>query len=491
MYKVANKVQSSFTDFNQPIGLHMNPNNRWIQMADSIPWDVFEKRYAALFPSPTGNVAKPLRMALGALIIQTRYQFSDLELVEQLQENPYYQYFIGLSGYQTEKPFEASILVSFRKRLTAEIISEANEYIINPTKGAESDNHKNPKPPAGPSGSSGGEEDQNPEEPVNKGTLMLDASCAPSNIKYPQDFQLLSDAREKLEAIIDRFCKEYSLEKPRMYRKEARKNYLKLAKCKKRSIKKIRATIRKQLGYVKRNMGFLEGFIKQGYPLTPREAKLVGTIYKVYQQQEQMYRNKTHSVPDRIVSISQPYLRPVVRGKVKSPVEFGAKFDVSIVDGGFARIEKLSFDPYNESTCLEETVERYYQRNGYYPERVLADQIYRTRDNRAYCKSHGIRLSGPKLGRPSLNGEPDKRLEYQDNVDRIEVERAFSLAKRCYSLGLIRTKLEETTLTSISLSIFVMNLFKVSLCPFLKWPQKSKIKVILLLTRPKLKLRFA
>ena len=457
-------------------------------MADLIPWNVFEKRYAALFPSSTGNVAKPLRMALGALIIQTRYQFSDLELVEQIQENPYYQYFIGLTGYQMEKPFEASVLVSFRKRLTAEIISEANEYILNPTKGAESDNNDNPKPPIGTSGSS---EDQELEEPVNKGTLMLDASCAPSNIKYPQDFQLLNDAREKLETIIDRFCKEYSVPKPRMYRKEARKNYLKLAKSKKRSIKKIRATIRKQLGYVKRNMGFLEGFIRDGYALTPREAKLIQTIYKVYRQQECMYKNKTHSVNDRIVSISQPYLRPIVRGKVKSPVEFGAKFDISVVDGGFARIEKLSFDPYNESTCLEETVERYYQRNGHYPERVLADQIYRTRENRSYCKTHGIRLSGPKLGRPSSTREHDKYMEYQDNVDRIEVERAFSLAKRCYSLGLIRTKLEETTLTSISLSIFVMNLFKVSLCPFLKWAQKSKIKVIFLPGKPKCKLKFA
>ncbi len=303
MYKATDKIQSSFTDFNQPIGLHMNPNNRWIQMADMIPWNVFEKRYAALFPSSTGNVAKPLRMALGALIIQTRYQFSDLELVEQIQENPYYQYFVGLPGYQTEKPFEASVLVSFRKRLTAEIISEANEYILNPTKDSEPNKQDKPKPPTGPSGSSKGQET---EEPENIGTLILDASCAPSNIKYPQDFQLLNNAREKLEAIIDRFCKEYSVPKPRMYRKEARKNYLKLAKCKKRSIKKIRATIRKQLGYVKRDMGFLEGFMSAGCELTPREVKLVETIYKVYGHQEHMYRNKSHSVNDLIVSISQP-----------------------------------------------------------------------------------------------------------------------------------------------------------------------------------------
>ena len=79
-----------------------------------------------------------------------------------------------------------------------------------------------------------------------KGTLMLDATCAPSNIRYPQNFSLLNEAREKLETIIIRFCKSYGFSRPRMYRKQARKNYLALAKAKKRSTKKIRATIRKQ-----------------------------------------------------------------------------------------------------------------------------------------------------------------------------------------------------------------------------------------------------
>ena len=91
----------------------------------------------------------------------------------------------------------------------------------------------------------------------------------------------------------------------------------------------------------------------------------------------------------------------------------------------------------------------------------MADQIYRTRQNRAFCKEHGIRLSGPKLGRPNAETQKtDKKQEYQDNTDRIEVERRFSLAKRCFGLGMIRTKLKETQLTSIALSVFVANLFR-------------------------------
>lgn len=174
-----------------------------------------------------------------------------------------------------------------------------------------------------------------------------------------------------------------------------------------------------------------------------------------------MYDNKVHSVEHRIVSISQPWLRPIVRGKVKAPVEFGAKFELSLDSEGYGRIEKILFEAYNESTSLKEAVERFRERTGKYPERVLADQIYRTRDNRNYCKEHGIRLSGPKLGRPSANAKVDKKQEYQDNTDRIEVERIFSLSKRCYGMDCITTKRKETQLTSIALSVFVTNLFKI------------------------------
>ena len=86
---------------------------------------------------------------------------------------------------------------------------------------------------------------------------MLDATCAPSNIRYPQDFSLLNEAREKLETIIIRFCKTYGFSRPRMYRRVARKNYLTLAKAKKRSTKKIRVTIRKQLAFIRRDIGWL------------------------------------------------------------------------------------------------------------------------------------------------------------------------------------------------------------------------------------------
>lgn len=453
MYRKNKYQQYSITDFNQPIGLKMNPENRWIKKAALIPWNEIEEKYAKLFPSKTGMPAKPLRMALGSLLIQKQLGFSDRELVEEITENPYFQYFIGLAGYQTEASFVPSLLVEFRKRLTPEILEEINEMIID---------FNNPDDPTPPSGFGSDEygSDADCSDSPNSGTLILDATCAPQKIKFPQDVSLLNEARENLEDIVDYLCAKYDKATPRMYRKNARKDYLNLAKSKKRSQKKIHKAIKQQLQYIKRDRNYINTLLDKGCSLTSKQADRLAVIDKVYEQQLYMYENKTHTVKDRIVSIIQPYLRPIVRGKAKAPVEFGAKLDLSLDEDGIARIERLSYEAYNEADILIEAIGKYKKRTGHYPQRVLVDQIYRNRNNRAFCKEHAIRMSGPKLGRPGKEVRPDRKIEYQDNVDRIAVERAFALAKHKYGLGLLVTKLDSTTRSSINLSIIAMNVDK-------------------------------
>ena len=102
-------------------------------------------------------------------------------------------------------------------------------------------------------------------------------------------------------------------------------------------------------------------------------------------------------------------------------------------------------------------MQRYLERTDHYPKRVLADKIYQNRANLQFCKEHGIRLSGPALGRPRKNAKTDKKTEYADNADRIAIERAFALAKQKYGLGLITSKLDQTTRSSIALSVLAMN----------------------------------
>jgi hypothetical protein len=184
----------------------------------------------------------------------------------------------------------------------------------------------------------------------------------------------------------------------------------------------------------------------------------------VLEQQEYMYKNKVHSVPERIVSIDQPYIRPIVRGKAATPTEFGAKMDLSLDENGMARLEKLSYEAYNESDVLIGAIERYAEREGHYPERVLVDQIYRTRKNLSFCKERGIRMSGPLLGRPRKDvsvRKEERKIAYRDNTDRIAVERAFALAKHSYGLGLITAKLDETTRNAIAMSVLAMNIDRI------------------------------
>ena len=461
MYRFDRNHQYSLSDFNQPLGMEMSSENRWVKKAAMIPWDEIEDRYAGLFPSEVGMPAKPLQTALGSLLIQKEYGYSERELVEQIKENPYYQYFIGLPGYEYKAPFAPSLLVEFRKRLDENILAEINEMIAAynyPDDSSNSDSNSG----GNSADNTNNDNDTNDvaDEPENEGSLILDATCAPQNIAFPQDINLLNEAREDLESMIDQICDEYNFYKPRMYREKAREAYLALAKCRKRNGKKIRKAISQQLRFIRRDLGYIDMFILyNNVVLTEKQFMSLCVIKELYEQQKYMYDNKTHKVKDRIVSISQPYIRPIVRGKAKAPVEFGAKLDMSIDEKGNARLEKLSFDAYNEEDVLIIAIENYRKRTGHYPERVLVDQIYRNQKNRAYCKSKNIRISGKALGRPKKNPTPEeKKIAHQDNTERIEVERGFSLAKRCFGMGLIRTKLDITTRSSIALSILAMNI---------------------------------
>jgi len=437
--------QLSLSDFGQAVGLKLNPENRWIKKSRSIPWEEIEKRYAKLFTNRKGNVAKPLRLALGSCIIQSEYGYSDEETALQIQEGAYLQYFCGYREYDDSKPpFDPSLMVYFRKRLTPEVLGEINEMII-----AKAEKAKPVK-----------EKDDDDQDSGNGGTMIIDATCAPSNIKYPQDTSLLNEARECAEKIIDELYTPGEGTKPRTYRKQAHKDYLKFARRRKRTEAFTRKCIKKQLSYLSRDLSHIDTMLECGKSLGHKWVNRLETILKVYEQQKFMVDHHTHSVSDRIVSLSRPFIRPIVRGKAGKPVEFGAKLDISVSEG-WTRLEVLSFDAYNESVNLQEMAERYKKRTGHYPSRILADKIYRNRDNLAYCKLKQIRLSGPALGRPKKDDNRDKKREYQDECERVEVERRFSLAKRKCGLGLIVTKLEETISHSIAMSIVVLNLRKI------------------------------
>ena len=472
MYKRRSQQLSLLEDAEMFGGLKLSPRNRWVRLSKIVPWAEFEERYAEHFSKRTGQIAIPARMALGALLIKERYHgMSDEDLVEEIAMNPYLQYFLGMPEYNEICPFASTMFVRFRKRVTPEMLSWVNDRICErPEEKPDDQDH-------GDNDSSDGSGHKNePEggckesqaEQLTMGTLILDATCAPQNIRFPQDASLLDEARRNLEQIIDVMHDNGMTDgqKPRTYREQAKNEYNSYSKKRRKKYKDHRNAVKAQLQYVRRDLGYIDSILVHHpdcltlLPIWLQER--LSLIRTLYAQQQGMYDNKVHSCPDRIISLSQPWIRPIVRGKLNAATEFGAKIEMSVVNG-FLRIEHLSWSSFNESTTLQASVESYRRAYGHYPARILADTIFRTRENLRYCKEHGIHMSGPKFGkRPSDEKvyREQLRQEWLESGERGEIERDFGVAKRRYSLGRIFTKLKETSETTIHLAVLSLNLWK-------------------------------
>jgi IS5 family transposase len=181
-------------------------------------------------------------------------------------------------------------------------------------------------------------------------------------------------------------------------------------------------------------------------------------ISELHRQQTILLYSKTRSIPDRIVNLVQRQVRPMVHGKAKAAVEFGAKISVS-VRNGFAFLHRISWDPYNEDENLIAQARKYKQEYGCYPERICADRIYLNTKNRNFRTRNNIRLSGKRMGRPPKDPEISAAHKQQLSADqrkRNEVEGCFGSSKRKYSLDLIMARLSKGAETLISMAFLVM-----------------------------------
>ena len=213
-----------------------------------------------------------------ACIIQTEYVYSDEETALQIHENPYLQYFCGYPGYDDNRlPFDPSLMVYFRKRLTPEIIGEINEMIVQDAKerqakATESNNRDDNDPDSDANNNFDNGSDKNDSDSTggNNGTMIVDATCAPPHICYPQDASLLNEARENAEKLVDVLRAPAEGKKHRTYRKRARKDYLKYTISRNHTAKMTRKAIGKQLSYLRRDLEAIDISLSCGKLLNTR-----------------------------------------------------------------------------------------------------------------------------------------------------------------------------------------------------------------------------
>lgn len=248
----------------------------------------------------------------------------------------------------------------------------------------------------------------------------------------------------------------------RTYRQKASKQFLAAVKKKKLSKRQRRQAMHQQLGYLNRNLKTISSLADKHelVLLYRRQYKNLLDIEEVRCQQKSMFENKANRIDDRIFSISQPHVRPIKLGKAVAATEFGAKIPVSVING-YSFVDRLGWDSYNESGNLIAQIKKYRQRFGCWPESVHADKIYRNQDNRQFCKKHGIRLSGPPLGRPPKNAEISREIRkqvYQDEVTHNAVEGKFGQVKCHFGLSRVMCKLASTAEITVLVTFLVINL---------------------------------
>jgi hypothetical protein len=494
MIRYQSQHQMPIEEFQTPFELKLSRKNRWVKLAQAMPWDALVKIYIRTLSKQHGRPAINPRIVIGALIIKHKEVLSDEKTIEAIQENVYEQYFLGLTQYHEEPIFDSSLFVTIRKRIGVEafdaMVVELMQIANNPlevsrpektnfqeeqTHPSAPESHQNVAESSSisqeqkvvsdstPSSSDvASSETSRDEAEKNSGILIVDLTVAPADIAYPTDIALLNTSREKTEELIDLLYaavpKEERMIKPRTYRKKARKEYLSIAKQRKRSAKSIRKSIRKQLNYVGRNIKTIHALLDiVSNRLSYSQMNVFWIIQELYRQQKEMYDLKTHRVDDRIVSVEQAHVRPIVRGKAAASVEFGAQVSASIMNG-YRRIERIAWDPYNEASDLKNQIECYKKTYGCYPEIVLGDKKYGTKENRALMKEHNIQYGGTPLGRKRKDGAQEKVLSKTIVNQRNSIEGTFGTGKRFYGLDCIKARRSDTSVSWIAAIFFVMNL---------------------------------
>ena len=422
--------------------------NRWVKLADNLPWDKIEKEYnKRLRNRHNGAGNKPARMVVGALIVKHVENLSDEKTIQAIQENPYMQYLLGLSKF-TEKPvFVPELFVSVRKRLDHDFFNLLTLML------AEADGSKPKKDHTDEEGNDHG------------GTMKIDATCCDAEVRYPTDCNLLEDGSNLIDRLLDKFCTRHKIIKPRTRRVESRQAFIQLTRKKRKGKKLIDKTKLVQIRCLQADFQTFFDFLgKYSSNLlacfSRRDCKWLMAAIKMYDQQKMMFEQNVRSCADRIISIYQPHLRPIVRGKAKAKVEFGAKIGASIVNG-YTYVDRLSWDAYNESSDLVAQMELYKLRFGMFPKEVQADKLYLGKENRKYIKACHVNCYNRPLGRPPKE-ENDSHADDKKRAigERNEIEGTFGTSKRVYRANNIRAKLDDTADTWIGACFFAKNVMK-------------------------------
>jgi hypothetical protein len=305
----------------------------------------------------------------------------------------------------------------------------------------------------------------------NTNVLMMDATCYEVHLRFPTDVKILWESCSFLWGEqIPGLCKLSGLKMPRSKFKEQKIKQVDFSKKRRVGIKANKRRVKSLLRLLKKGIETYQYLLDRakGLHLSEYVAKRFKTIRKVYQQQSYLIENKTSSVKGRIVSLSQPHIRPIVRGKENKPVEFGIKAHIMQV-GGINIVEYHSFEAFNETTRLKHAYFKHRSLIGSCTH-LAADGIYPTNSNRRFCSTKKLQTNFVAKGK-NIKDKNIKKVKSILSVERgTRLEGSFGTEKENYGLRKIKAKTSETQIVWMFFGIFTANVVRLSK------RQKNKLK---------------
>lgn len=421
--------------FEQPVDLQRQAfyNTPLGELYQAIPFDSFMERIAKPKRAISGKGCKPwfdVRGGIALQMLKSYYRCSDALLVEQINGNWQMQMFCGILLGHNEQIKDKDIVGRWRSYLGKHLdIDKWQMDCVAHWKPYMEHTH----------------------------TGFTDATVYESYIEYPTDAKLLWKSCCDVLQMIKTARKTVKLRDTRINHQKRKHQYLSFAKRRKKSKRHSKKMCKSLLKYLQRLTDQLEHLEEKHFiTISASKYNRLATIKKLKEQQWQLHFGKQAKVPDRIVSLHKPYVRPIIRGKEVKPVEFGAKVNMLLVDG-ISFIEHLSYDNFNEGTRLQSTI-RLQKRYFGNCHQMGADAIYATNKNRKYCTKNNIATSFVAKGKEGkLKEQKSQMRSILGKVRSTVLEGSFGNEKNHYQMNKIKAKTQRNEKAWIFFSLLTCN----------------------------------
>ena len=398
----------------------------WDDLVDHLKIKENKKGPSRIF-SPRGMVA--------LMFLKSYVGCSDRKLIEHLNGNINFQLFCNI-WLQGERIINFKIISQIRTYLSAKLGMVGAQKILA----------KHWKPYI--------------EHP---NIMLTDATCYETSMRYPTNVKLLWESVDWCYSQLKLSCKHLKIRTPRTKYLKQKERYSYYSR-KRRKSKKERRILTRSLLHLLDKLLFLLEETQVNHPdeftMPGRYYRQIKIITRVLSQQQEIFETGK-SVPDRIVSLSKSYIRPIVRGKEVKPVEFGAKVNM-IQFGGINFIEHISFNAFHEGIRLKQSV-RYARELVGKITHLSGDDIYATNANRTYCKKENITHGFKRKGRPGKHEEHRKILHSVLRKERAtRMEGSFGTEKEHYGLKKIRARTQPNEELWIFFGVHTANAMRIA-----------------------------